>query len=125
MTQGRAMFESELLRFIEGGRLAADGVPFGILQEVSASMSQGARWAVRWEEISDRFEAHAASSGTASSVTTSEWLWQASLAAHVSQLLHEASLTDIAERAGLVIRLAELSAAWQRTDPSYRAARDV
>jgi 2,6-dihydroxypseudooxynicotine hydrolase len=81
------MFSAELSRFIEGGRLAADGVPYGLLQEVSAGLREGRSWPDLWEAVSVELEAAAASgSERGDSLSAAEWLWEASLAAHVSQL---------------------------------------
>jgi 2,6-dihydroxypseudooxynicotine hydrolase len=81
------MFSADLRRFIDGGRLAADGVPDGILREVSAQLERGQAWADVWEAASGRLEAEAdAASQRGASLSAAEWRWQASLAAHVSQL---------------------------------------
>lgn len=81
------MFEADLLRFIDGGRLAADGVPFGLLVEAGRDLRQDRPWPDVWEEVSGRLETKAmAAHGCGRAVSAAEWLWQAALAAHVSQL---------------------------------------
>jgi len=89
------MFGAELTRFIEGGRLAADGVPYGVLQEASEGVRAGRSWPDLWEAVSSEMEAASATSGT-SAVSAAEWLWQGCLAAHISQL-H--AYEDLARRA--------------------------
>jgi len=81
------MFEADLLRFADGGRLAADGVPFEILHEAIADVQSGRPWRDVWEDVSDRLEAHAEEARQrGAAVSAGELLWQAALAAHVSQL---------------------------------------
>jgi 2,6-dihydroxypseudooxynicotine hydrolase len=90
------VFEADLLRFADGGRLAADGVPFEILHEAVADVQGGRSWRDVWEEVSDRLEAHAEEAQQRGAVlSAAELLWQAALAAHVSQL-H--SYEDLARR---------------------------
>lgn len=81
------MFEADLLRFADGGRLAADGVPFEILREAIPEVQGGRGWRDVWEEVSDRLETQAEEALQRSApVSAAELLWQAALAAHVSQL---------------------------------------
>lgn len=81
------MFDAELRGFVDGGRLAADGAPYGILQEISAGLGRGQAWADLWEAVSARFEAEANSAAArGAGLSAAEWLWQASFAAHASQL---------------------------------------
>jgi 2,6-dihydroxypseudooxynicotine hydrolase len=81
------MFEAELRGFLDGGRLAADGAPFGILREVAAGLERRQPWADVWEAVSARFEAEADSAAArGAALSAAGWLWQASFAAHASQL---------------------------------------
>lgn len=88
------MFEADLLRFVKGGRLAADGVPFGILHEVTGRLATGLAWSDLWEVVSQRFEAEAkAAADRDAPLSCAEWLWQAALAAHISQFHAYSDLT--------------------------------
>lgn len=91
------MFETELLRFIEDGRLAADGMPFGVLRAATKQLRDGEAWRDVWETASLQLESAAeAAVKRGCRLSAAEWLWLASLAAHISQLHH---YTDPAWRA--------------------------
>lgn len=101
--------EAERMAFLEKGRLAADGIPFGDLQRVKDAIGLGVRWFDAWMGASDRYEL-LSEAESASSATRGGWLWLSAMAAHAAQLywLDEASEKRTAEdrRAALYERAA-------------------
>jgi 2,6-dihydroxypseudooxynicotine hydrolase len=86
--------EAERMAFLDGGRLAADGVPFGDLARVRAAVGRGARWYDAWMQASQHYEALAADK-TASSASRGGWLWLGAMSAHAAGLYW---LEDAAEK---------------------------
>jgi 2,6-dihydroxypseudooxynicotine hydrolase len=77
--------EAERLAFLEQGRLAADGIPYGDLLRLADAVGRGVRWFDAWMAASERYEALAAAE-SASSATRGGWLWLGAMTAHAAQL---------------------------------------
>jgi 2,6-dihydroxypseudooxynicotine hydrolase len=101
--------ESERMAFLDGGRLAADGVPFGDLVKIRDAVGRGVRWYDAWMETSQHYEALAAHE-RASPASRGGWLWLGAMSAHAAQLywLEDAAQKRSAEdrRAALYERAA-------------------
>jgi len=77
--------DAERMAFLDKGRLAADGIPYGDLVGVRDSVGRGVRWFDAWMAVSERYEGLAASE-TASTASRGGWLWLGALTAHAAQL---------------------------------------
>jgi 2,6-dihydroxypseudooxynicotine hydrolase len=73
------------MAFLDKGRLAADGIPYGDLVGVRDSVGRGVRWFDAWMVASERYEGLAAIQ-TASAASRGGWLWLGALTAHAAQL---------------------------------------
>jgi 2,6-dihydroxypseudooxynicotine hydrolase len=78
--------DAERLVFLDRGRLAADGIPYGDLVGVKeAVVGRGVRWLDAWMSVSKRYEALTANP-TATPASRGGWLWLGALTAHAAQL---------------------------------------
>lgn len=80
------MFDQERQAFVDGGRLATDGVAFSDLSTVKAAVEGGTRWFDAWMQLSDHYEQLATTTERASDVSVGEWLWLSSMTVHAAQL---------------------------------------
>ena len=114
--------DTERMAFLEKGRLAADGIPYGDLIGVKDAVGHGVRWFDAWMAASERYEALADRRNT--SASRGAWLWLGALTAHAAQLYW---LDDLDEKRSAEDRRAALyeQAADYLNPPAIRHALEV